>query len=645
MKLLEEIKVGKSSLKNRVVFPPLTTGYEERDGSIGPKSFSFYTRLAQGGVGYIVLGDVAPIATFSPTPRLYDDSQIPSFKALADSVHKYGSKLAIQIFHPEYDAEGLFVLFRQGKVDEMRAKLHYDMLHWVNEASSETLDGVIAKIVACAKRAEKAGVDAIQIHGDRLVGSLCSPIINKRTDEYGGSFENRIRFALKLTKALREAVPDMILDYKLPIITPDGDGLRGKGGLEIDEAIKLAKLVETEGVDMIHVGQANHTGNMNDTIPAMGTREYAFMVEETKAIKEAVKVPVCVVGRVFTPEAGEALINAGVADLVAYGRPLLSDADFVLKTERGESQCIRHCISCNAGCTDAIMQRRFISCVLNAENGYEGERSIKKTSSPKKVAVIGGGIAGLEAARVLIEKGHDATIFEKSNRLGGQINIACMPPRKDEMKRALNYYENVLKGPNCHIILGHEPSFDELNAFDHVLVAIGAHNIRPRIEGIDLPNVVSAWDVLDGKVIPYGRIAVCGGGLVGSETAEYLANKGYKVTIIEMLDKVAKQESSTILPSVMKDFADHGVVIKTLTKISSFALDGVHCITLDAEGKEVGPDFIKAETIVTALTAQKNEIDLTGLKVPYEFIGDCLDRPSNIDHAVKSAYLAANAIE
>ena len=273
------------------MFPPLTTGYEERDGSIGEHSLNFYKRLAEGGVSYIVIGDVVPIPTISPTPKLYLDSQIQSFKALADACHEYGAKVGLQIFHPEYDAVAIVNMMMAKKPNnEIYAKLHHDMTHYINEVTEEQLKEILSKITDCVKRAIVAGVDVIEVHGDRLVGSLCSKIINKRTDEYGGSFENRIKFALQVVEAIKAASQEITIDYKLPIVTKQPDGtLLGKGGLELDEAIKLAKILEEHGVHMIHVAQANHTGNINDTIPAMGTNKYCFMLDECKAIKNATK--------------------------------------------------------------------------------------------------------------------------------------------------------------------------------------------------------------------------------------------------------------------------------------------------------------------------------------------------------------------
>ena len=397
-KLLEPIQVGPLTLKNRVMFPPLTTGYEERDGSIGPRSLAFYERLAKGGVAYIVIGDVAPVNTASPTPKLADDSQIPSFAALADAVHAHGAKLALQLFHPEYDVPGvgrLIMASRMAAVEAQKAqaagdaatfeakmaeskkiasdayaKLHHDMQHFVSEATVEQLAEIKDAIAAAARRAQQAGVDAIEVHGDRLVGSLCSPLLNHRTDDYGGSFENRVRYALEVVAAIKEAAPALMVEYKLPVIMTNPDGSkRGKGGLEPDEACELAVLLERAGVDMIQVAQANHTGNMGDTIPPMGTMPYNWTLPVAERVKGLVGVPVATVGRVVTPEAGEKILEDGQADVIGYGRSLLADPDIALKVASGEP--VRLCLNCNKGCVDAIQGRRYISCVLNAENGDE----------------------------------------------------------------------------------------------------------------------------------------------------------------------------------------------------------------------------------------------------------------------------------
>ena len=631
--ILQPIEVGGQTFKNRIMFPPLTTGYE-KNGMISEQDMGFYTRLAKGGVGYIVLGDVAPINSFSPTPKLFDDSQIPAFKALADSVHAYGTKLGIQIFHPEYDVDAINSLFMQKKFDEMRQRLHHDMMFFTDEVSEEMLMAIIDKMCACAVRAQKAGVDVIQIHGDRLNGCLCSTRMNHRTDKFGGSLENRVRFARMLTRAIRKAVPDMVIDYKLSIVTPQ----RGKGGIDEADAVQFAQWLVEDGVDMLHVAQANHTGNMADTIPPMGVQPYGFFVKIAGDIKKAVHVPVSAVGRIVDAEMAARVIESGMADIVAMGRPLLADPDWGTKIAAGKACDIRRCISCNKGCTDAIQNRQFLSCVLNAENGYENTRSIQPAAQKKKIAVLGGGPAGLEAARVAALRGHDVTLFEKTTTLGGQLNIACVPPRKEEMRRAAQDLIHAVCNAGVHLCMGQTRTAEQLKdaGFEAVINAVGAHSAAPRIPGIDSVNVADAWKVLAGEQQVYGTVAVIGGGMVGCETAEYLAARGCKVSVIEMMDKIAAGESTTILPTLLENYKTYGVEQYPSHKVKEFRMDAVVC-----ENKDGAEVTIPCDYIVLAMGARSNEFDADALEaasIPVYSIGDAAGKAADISNAIRTGY-------
>lgn len=631
--ILQPIEVGGQTFKNRIMFPPLTTGYE-KNGMISEQDMGFYTRLAKGGVGYIVMGDVAPINSFSPTPKLFDDSQIPAFKALADSVHAYGTKLGVQLFHPEYDVDAINSLFMQKKFDEMRQRLHHDMMFFTDEVSEEMLMAIIDKMCACAVRAQKAGVDVIQIHGDRLNGCLCSTRMNHRTDKFGGSLENRVRFARMLTRAIRKAVPDMVIDYKLSIVTPQ----RGKGGIDEADAVQFAQWLVEDGVDMFHVAQANHTGNMADTIPPMGVQPYGFFVKIAGDIKKAVNVPVSAVGRIVDAEMAARVIESGMADIVAMGRPLLADPDWGTKIAAGKACDIRRCISCNKGCTDAIQNRQFLSCVLNAENGYENTRSIQPAAQKKKIAVLGGGPAGLEAARVAALRGHDVTLFEKTTTLGGQLNIACVPPRKEEMRRAAQDLIHAVCNAGVHLCIGQTRTAEQLKdaGFEAVINAVGAHSAAPRIPGIDSVNVADAWKVLAGEQQVYGTVAVIGGGMVGCETAEYLAARGCKVSVIEMMDKIAAGESSTILPTLLENYKTYGVEQYPSHKVKEFRMDAVVCENRD--GAEV---TIPCDYIVLAMGARSNEFDAAALEAanfPVYSIGDAAGKAADISNAIRTGY-------
>ena len=637
--ILQPIEVGGQTFKNRIMFPPLTTGYE-KNGMISEQDMGFYTRLAKGGVGYIVMGDVAPINSFSPTPKLFDDSQIPAFKALADSVHAYGTKLGVQLFHPEYDVDAINSLFMQKKFDEMRQRLHHDMMFFTDEVSEEMLMAIIDKMCACAVRAQKAGVDVIQIHGDRLNGCLCSTRMNHRTDKFGGSLENRVRFARMLTRAIRKAVPDMVIDYKLSIVTPQ----RGKGGIDEADAVQFAQWLVEDGVDMLHVAQANHTGNMADTIPPMGVQPYGFFVKIAGDIKKAVNVPVSAVGRIVDAEMAARVIESGMADMVAMGRPLLADPDWGTKIAAGKACDIRRCISCNKGCTDAIQNRQFLSCVLNAENGYENTRSIQPAAQKKKIAVLGGGPAGLEAARVAALRGHDVTLFEKTTSLGGQLNIACVPPRKEEMRRAAQDLIHAVCNAGVHLCMGQTRTAEQLKdaGFEAVINAVGAHSAAPRIPGIDSVNVADAWKVLAGEQQVYGTVAVIGGGMVGCETAEYLAARGCKVSVIEMMDKIAAGESTTILPTLLENYKTYGVEQYPSHKVKEFRMDAVVC-----ENKDGAEVTIPCDYIVLAMGARSNEFDAAALEnanIPVYSIGDAAGKAADISNAIRTGYDTASQL-
>ncbi len=666
--LLQPIQVGPLTLKNRVMFPPLTTGYEERDGSFGTRSLAFYERLAKGGTGFVVIGDVAPVRTASPTPKLFDDSQIPNFKLLADTMHKYDCKVALQIFHPEYDvpsvgrlivkaqmlakegmeakAKGDMATFgakmaesKQAGIDA-HAKIAHDMKFFITEVTPEQLSGIKNLMAQAARRAQEAGIDAIEVHGDRLLGSLCSHIMNHREDAYGGTLENRCRYALEVVAALKEAAPNLMIEYKLPIITTNPDGsLRGKGGLLPEEAVPFAQWLEKAGVHMIQVAQANHTGNMADTIPPMGTREENWILPVTKAVKGVVSIPVATVGKVLTIENGEKIIADGDADIIGYGRSLLCDADIANKAASGEP--LRLCMNCNKGCVDAIQNRKYITCVLNAENGEEATTFINPADSKKHIVIIGAGIAGLEAARVAAVRGYEVDLYEKEDKIGGQLHLAATPPRKDEILRATAYYDCILPALGVNIHLNTTATLEEMNAADAVIVAVGAHNWALPVPGVDGANVISSWDILAGKAVARGHCAVIGGGLVGTETAEYLLEQGCTVSIVEMMDKVAAGESSTILPTIMADFAKHGVKQYVNTKVTTITEAGVEAVNT-ADGSAVS---IPCDTVVMAVGSKKNCFDAEGITVPVHYAGDCSgERTAGIMEAIRSGYKAANEI-
>ncbi len=643
--LFSPIKVGTTEVKNRVFMPPVSTNLADH-GYVTDDLVDHYRARAKGGVGLIIteVVTVEPTYTYLPGDMCcYDDTFIPGWEKLAAAVHEYGCKIMPQLFHPAYMAfniPGTPRLIAPSFVGPSYAReaprpITVDEIHELTHQFGDA-----------AVRMQKAGVDGVEVHAAHahgMLGGFLTPLYNKRTDEYGGSFENRVRYALEVVAAIKEAAPQLMVEYKLPVIMENPDGTpRGKGGLLPDEACEFAKLLEGAGIDMIQVAQANHTGNMGDTIPPMGAMPYNWTLPVAERVKALVSVPVATVGRVVSVEAGEKILEDGSADIIAYGRSLMCDPDIALKAATGEP--IRECLNCNKGCVDAIQNRKYISCVLNAENGDEATIAIKPGEGDKKIAVVGGGIAGLEAARVAAKRGYDVTVYEASDHLGGQIVLAAAPPRKDEIMRSVEYYEKILPGLGVKVELNHAATAEDLNAADAAIVAVGAHDVVIPVPGADSEKVVSSWDVLAGKVELSGRVAVIGGGLVGTETAEYLLQHGCEVAIVEMLDKIAAGESETILPLIMSDFAEHNVEQHVKTRLTAITDEGVEAIRTTEDGAEE-PVKIACDYVVMAVGSKANAFDLDGVTVPVTCVGDCSgERSADIASAIRTAYHAANEL-
>ena len=619
MNIFTPIKIGNVEIKNRIMFPPLTTSFEERGGIITPKAIEFYREIAKGGTGLIVVGDVSAVAAFSKTPTLHHDGLIEGHKNLTDAVHKEGSKIAAQIFYPEVDPD---IIMNEAKVNGMPSamKLHHRLFNeFVNEVDKAGIEKIQNLIVDVAVRAQKAGYDMLQLHGDRLIGMFCSPILNKRTDEYGGSFENRARFVLEVMDKIRAVLPDMAIDYKMSIIRMNPR--KGFGGPTLEEAKILVKWLEEKGVNSFHVALANH-GELINTIPSMGLEPYGCFLDLAEEIKSVATVPVSCVGRILKPEMVRDILDTNKADIVALGRQLVADPNWPIKVLEGKEDEIRYCIMCNRGCADKLLAHGSIECSINPINGLEKEILITEAENKKNILVVGAGVAGLEAACVAAERGHKVTVLEKEDKLFGQLNIAMAPPNKSEMERLMEYYSKQIKRLNIEVRTGVEATVELIKEFNcnEVIIATGATSIVPKFDGIENMRVVSAWDVLSGTQELEGRIAIIGAGFVGIETAEYVAEKNKEAFVVELSDKVLGGEKATNMEIMFKNLEDHNVEIFKSHKLVSIEKDHIKVEHADAI-KEMSCDMVVVAIGAKPENTLSNKLNEAG--IAHHLIGDC----------------------
>jgi 2,4-dienoyl-CoA reductase-like NADH-dependent reductase (Old Yellow Enzyme family)/thioredoxin reductase len=639
--LFEPIDLGPLQLRNRIVFPPMTTGYEAQ-GQVTQRSRNFYRRIARGGAGLVIIGDVSIQPSFAPTPNAYDDSFVPGLRQLVDDVHAEGARIAAQLFHQEYDTAEVARLMHGGGREAAMKRLHEDFNDYCNRLTRDDIAAVLQRFRRAALRVRDAGFDLIQLHGDRLVGMFSSPRLNRRKDEYGGPLENRARFALEVVRTIREAVPDLPIEYKMAVIRTDPP--MGKAGPTLAEAQAMVPWLEDAGVVGFHVALANHDG-LGDTIPAMGTQPYGCFLDLAEGIKRAARVPVTAVGRILDPAFAESILAAGRADLVGIGRGLIAEPDWPGVVERGDLEDLRLCIMCNH-CASSLMSSKPLECAINPEIGAPEPRAIAPAARRRRVLVIGGGPAGMEAARVAALRGHDVTLVERAGKLGGQLPLCAAPPYKDEINRLARYLETQVARLGVQVRLNAgEPVgtlLDEVRP-DAVVVATGGHPAMPALPGFDSRIVVTAWAVLAERASAGRRAAIVGGGAVGVETALFLAPRGTEVTIVEMLEKIAGGESPTIVPWIESQIRRFGIRVLTRHRVLGLDDAGLH-----VSGPDGGALALECDTVIVAAGTRRNatfaaEIEARGIEC--HVAGDCSEAAAGtLAGAVHDGYRAAMSI-
>lgn len=632
--LFEPIQIGKTTVKNRIFMPPLSTNLADK-GYVTDALVEHYSNRARGGVGLIVteVTTVEPTYTYLPGDMsIYDDSYIPGWKKLVDAVHKYDTKILSQLFHPAYMAfpvPGTPQLIAPSNVGPYYAKSA------PRAVTVEELHVLVRQFGEAALRFKKAGGDGVEIqcaHAHGLLGGFLTPLYNKRTDEYGGDINGRLRLTLEVIREVRKQCgDDFIIDVRI-----SGDEY-SEGGLTLNDMIYVSKQLEKEGVDFLHVSGGN-TIKRGSSMPAPGTSP-APHAHASEEIRKNVHIPVATVARINEPWVADELIADGKADICMIGRANLCDSEFANKAREGRTDDIRPCIGCGR-CLTGIMFGKPIACTVNpsVETNDIDEADVKK-----KVLVIGGGPAGMEAAYVAKKRGHEVVLCEKENELGGLLRLAAVPISKQELCKVIKFMARRLNNEGIDVRTGCEVTpqmlADEFKDYE-IICSTGA---KPKeIEAFkQFKQTMTADDILSGRKFPGRKIVILGGGSVGCETADYLAPlvkdlfpANRDVTVIEMTGSLMTGDGGAAKSRLTQRLMSKGV--KLLLNAQVKKVDE-STITYEQDGEE---HMIKdADTLVFA-------VGYTPTKVEYEnahYIGDC-GKVGNLKDAISGAYQLAKSL-
>ena len=507
---LAPLDLGFTTLKNRVLMGSMHTGLEEtRDWN---RVAEFYATRARGGVALMVTGGMAPNAeggVFPGAAGLFSDDDIANHKIVTDRVHDAGGKIAMQILHAGRYA------YSQDCVSASAVKSPISPFP-PKELDADGIEKQISDIVTAAVRARQAGYDGVEVMGSEgyFLNQFLVTHVNKRTDEWGGSYENRMRLPIEVVTRVREAVgADFILIYRLSMIDliPNGSTWA--------EVVQLAKAIEAAGATILNTGIGWHEARIPTIATSVPRAAFSWV---TKKLMGEVGIPVITSNRINTPQVAEDVLSDGCADMVSMARPFLADPDFVAKAAAGQAAQITPCIACNQACLDHTFSGKMSTCLVNPRACYETELVLSPASAVKTVAVVGAGPAGLSTALALSERGHKVSIFEKAKQIGGQLNMAKQVPGKEEFWGLVEYYEAMVAEAGIKLRLGEVADVDALAGFDEVVIATGVLPRDPAIPGQDGSNVLSYIDVLRGKAPVGKRVAVIGAGGIGFDVAEFL---------------------------------------------------------------------------------------------------------------------------
>lgn len=620
--LFEPIHIHHLEVKNRIYMPAMHMNMAD-NFFVTQRLVDFYARRAKGGAGMITVG-YATIDENSGNPGnigAHDDAHIEGLKKLAKGIKQNGARAAVQINHAgRYN----FSFFLDGKPAVAPSAVASRLTKETpRELSKEEIIEIIENFGKASARIREAGFDAVDVLSGTgyLLSQFLSPITNQREDEYGGEFENRMKFPLDVMRAIHDHAGE---DF--PIIVRMNGNEFMEGGLTREELKIYAENLEKVGVNALCINVGWHEARVPQITSGVPRGAFAYL---SRGIKERVCVPVIASHRINEPDLARELIADDFCDMVALGRSLIADPDLPNKARNGREETIIHCIACAQGCFDHLFQLRPVECLCNPVAGHEADREMKKAEKPLKVLVAGGGPAGMQAAIAAIDRGHDVVLYEKRFRLGGQLPLAAAPPGREEFLELALDLEKQLALRNARVIMNQSVNSEviEKEKPDHVILATGAVPIEPPIEGSELSHVEQAWDILSGKALAGPRVVVVGGGAVGVETALFLSEKGTitgdalkflmvnhaepyetlyemavkgtkQVILIEMLGRIGQDIGKSTRWGMLQDVARSNITVKTATRAKEIIPRGI--IVLTEKGEE---ETIEADTIVLGVGA------------------------------------------
>lgn len=634
-KLFSPIKIGSMELKNRLVMPPMVRNYASLKGLVTEQYLDHIESIAKGGVGMLIL-EASYITEqgkgFLNELGIHNDKVIPGLNKLAKVAHKHKAKIGIQLYHAGRQTSSATTGMPLVAPSPIPCPL---MQGNPKQLTKKEIKQIVQQFADAAARAQKAGLDFVELHGAHgyLITQFLSPFSNKRKDEYGGSFENRFRFAKEIVEAVRAAVGD-----KYPVTIRLSADEMVPGGLRAGDVAKIAAELEKLGVDAIHISVGNYASYAQGYLIPPMVMDDGLLIKYAQVIKEAVNIPVITVGKIRTAKMGENAIKKGYADMVAIGRTLLADPEWPNKVKNNQLETINPCIACNQGCIQRLFSGQQVWCTTNPATARE---KLFKTTSKKKrtVVIIGGGPAGLSAARTAASRGDKVILFEKNRSLGGQLPLAAAAPNRPGWEELLRALIRDVKHLGVAVKLGIEPTADEVKQLkpNQVIIAVGSSANQPKISGLNNVYAVNSRDVLSKKFRLKGAVVVVGGGCAGAQTAEYIADKHHKVTIIEMGQDIALDAPLEDRALLLGRLAQKKVKILTKTMVIGFEKNKV--IVLRGKKKDVLP----AKTVVLCLGSHSNNSIAKVMKKVCKnvvIVGDAR-KPRRVTEAMIEGALAA----